>query len=118
MKSFALGIIRIAAIIVLVTITLSVLGFGGTYIWEKWGEAEKTARNAPLGEVKIWPPKTAEALDGVTLSLSTKWLDGQLLYKFEVAGYPPKIAAARDKGGSDAVLGVRFIDLALVQRLP
>ena len=110
MKSFALGVVRIAAIIVLVTVTLSALGVGGTYFWEKWAEAQETARNAPLGEVKIWTPTTVEALGGVTLSLSTKWLNGTLLYKFEVDGYPPKIAAAKSGAASGSAFELLFMD--------
>ena len=97
MKSFAVGVARIAAIIVVVIVTLSGLGFGGFALWNHL----ETERNAPLEALKIWPPITAESLGGVTLRLSTKWREGRVLYHFRVAGYPPKIAAAMD-GSTDA----------------
>lgn len=105
-KSFAVGVARIAAIIVVVIVTLSGLGFGGFALWNHL----ETERNVPLEALKIWPPITAENLGGVTLRLSTKWREGQLLYQFSVAGYPPKIAAAIDGSTNDTQWNLAFLD--------
>ena len=96
MKAFAVGVARIATIIVVVIVALAGLGFGGVAVWENWKEARDVARNAPLEELKVWPPLTIEALGGVKLTLSTKWREGDMLYQFDVNGYPPEIAAAKD----------------------
>ena len=110
MKAFAVGVARIATIIVVVIVALSVFGFGGNALWENWTKAQETARNAPLEALKTWPLITVEALGGVKLTLSTKWREGELLYQFNVDGYPPKIAAARDGNTVDSKWRLSFFD--------
>ena len=94
-KLFVVGVARVAAITVVVMVALSGLGLGGFALWEHL----ETERNAPLEASKTWPPITVERLGGVTLTLSTKWREGKLLYHLHVAGYPPQIAAADPTGG-------------------
>jgi len=109
-KSFTVGVMRIAAIILLVIVSLAALGFGGASLWNNWTESQEAARNAPLEETTEWPPITLEPLGDVELSLTTKWRDGRLLYQFNVDGYTPEIAAAKDAGNADSEWALRFLD--------
>ena len=113
-KSFAVGVARVAAIIVVVVVTLTVLSLGGSAVWEDWTEARDAARNAPLEKLKVWPAQTIEALGGVEVTLSTKWhgsqMLSQMLYQLDVNGYPPEISAARDGVTDDSKWGLRFLD--------
>ena len=108
LKVFAVGVARIAAIIVVVIVSLTILGFGGVTLWQSWTAAQEAARTAPLEEATEWPAKTATSFEDVEVTLSTKWLEGQLLYQFRVNGYPPAIAAGRE--GRNAFWLLRFMD--------
>ena len=93
LKSFVLGVLRIAAAILVVIIALTALGWGGYAFWQ----SRQAAGNAPLNEPKKWPPIKIEALGDVELSLSTMWRDGSLYYHLSTGGYPKELAAARDR---------------------
>ena len=101
-KAFFLGILRIAATILLVIIGVVAIGLGGYAVWH----TRQVAKNGPLGEPKAWPPIQIEALGGVELNLSTMWRDNQLHYRFSVTGYSDALSNARDAATEQSPLSL------------
>ena len=103
LKAFILGVLKIAAAMLLVFVGVTVLWWGTNSLWQSW----EIAKNAPLQEPKKWPPIRIKALDDVELNLSTMWRSGQLHYQFSVNGYPKTVAAVRDAAADRSSLDTR-----------
>src|SRR5262245_61491564 len=92
-KSFFVGVARIASAIVIAIVALAALGWGVSAL----SEARERSRNAPLATLKVWPAVKIDAIGAIELDLSTVWRDGRMYYQFSVGGYPTELASVRDE---------------------
>jgi hypothetical protein len=107
-RSFFVGVTRIALIIVIAIVALSAAGWG---VYE-FSQARERSRNAPLATLRKWPAVRIEALGAIELNLSTIWRDGRLFYQFSVGGYPAELASVRDADSrsANAAWTLSFLD--------
>lgn len=91
MKTFLLGVVKLA---VALTLGLIVLGVGAWAI-SAFSEHREAVKNAPLETPKVWRQQTVGALNNAQLSLATKWHDGHMSYQFEMKGYPSSLSEKR-----------------------
>ena len=112
MRTFFIGVGKVALAIVLAVVLLSLLGWG-VYAYYQHREAEK---NAPLATPKGWPAISVPALDNARFSLRTIWKDRRVSYQFRMTGYPKQVATTRDQHGprsrEDGTFTLTFLDQA------
>lgn len=91
MKTFFLGAVKIAVALLLTFIVL------GAAVWaiNAFSEHREAVKNAPLETPKFWMPQRVGALENAQLSLITKWRNGNVLYQFEMKGYPAFLSESR-----------------------
>ena len=108
MKNFLIGVAKVAVGFVIASVLLALLFWGGSVFME----SRQDARNAPLAVAKKWPETTA--LGGkVNVTVTTKYRDSALHYRFHVKGYPPELDAALrsiDRLGRTETFTVNFLD--------
>jgi hypothetical protein len=104
-KRFTISVLKVACGIVLATLILGLVVWGGVTFRERSEEAA----NAPLATLKKWPEVTVSALADMKFQLQTVWRKGSIYYQFNVQGYPPELRHTLEHE-TQAAFNVNFVD--------
>src|SRR5688572_25751290 len=99
MRAFLASTAKLVAVLVCSCIVLSLLGWAAYVLIE----SREGVRNAPLAVAKVWPTDSIPSISGAAVSLSTKWRNGVMSYKFEVTGIGRDFAERLEKEGTSKI---------------
>src|SRR5687768_10508428 len=106
LKAFLVGTLKIALALILAGIGIAVVVKG----WDEYKTSKQKAVEAPLAQLKTWPPYPLDAFGSVRFTLKTIWRDDKLQYQFQVDGYPRSIELARTRKDDSARFTIEFLD--------
>lgn len=106
LKAFIFGTLKIALGLFLASLAIGLVIWG----WSSFSDYQKSTKEAPLAQPKIWPDQSVSALENVKLSLKTMWKNGDLYYQFSTDNLPKAISVARNNRDANRSFNIAFLD--------
>ena len=98
--------LRIALALVIAVMAVGVLGL----VYSSWQDHSRRAGEAPLAQIKKWPPKSLAPLGNAKVSIQSVWRNNRIEIKFALAGFSDIIRDTVDQRGQTASFIIELQD--------